>query len=309
MRAVAFVGASCVVVAGACLPKDTRPPPGEIELTGLNAGAFTVDSPTLTTADGWTLTVSRFFVSIGNGQLDGSKCDFYSDARYRRILDLRRTETQRIGLLFALGQCDLGFAVRDPGNDDVLGAGVTAADETFMRTPVPDDYTATLNGGLGAGVSLFIEGNAKRDTTTKRFSWAFRRHFEYSQCSLPGSSGLVRGVDLKSAHTDRIDVMLHGESLFLDSLDTATAKPRFDAIAGADTIHGNADGEVTLHELSLVPLGEAYPGAASSAAQAGVDAGAWTTLEDFVYLGLAQRIARIAETGACDVAVNNGRQD
>lgn len=298
---------SAVLGSTGCLPQDTRPPPGKIELTATNAGAFSLNSPTTTTIDGWTVDLDRFLLSIGNAELGGSDCDFYSEARYRRILDLERSEPQRVCLLYALGHCDIGFVIRDPGNDRVLGAGVTAGEETFMRTPVPDDYTQDVNGGLGAGVSVFVEGTAHRGAVQKHFAWSFRRRFEYANCTLPSGSALARGVDLVSEHSDRIDIGIHGEALFLDSLGPDGAL-RFDAVASADSVAGNDDGEVTLPELSLVPLAQAYPNAIASGTDAGVDAGAWSTLEDFVYLGLVPRLARFGGTGSCDVSISDSDQ-
>jgi hypothetical protein len=292
--------ALCLV---SCLPKDTRPPPGEIELTATNAGAFSAESPALVTDDGWTLRVDRFLISIGDGQLDD--CDDYSEAMYQRVLDVRRSGPQRIALMFGLGHCALGFGLRDPGDEGVRGEGVTDADLTFMRTPHPDDYTAKVNGGLGGAVSVTIEGSATRGAATEHFAWAFRRHYDYTACALPADGGLAPGITLTTDHTEPIDIAIHGEALFLDSLALDVARPRFDAIAGADTVHGDADGDVTLHELAAVPLSDVYPNAAPSLADAGISGAAVETLEDFVYLALVTRLARIEGSGSCDVAITD----
>jgi hypothetical protein len=113
-----------------------------------------------------------------------------------------------------------------------------------------------------------------------------------------------RGVDLVSGGATTIDIRMHGESLFLDSINLATASLRFDILAAADDKYGNGDGDITLAELGQVPLTDI--GLHGRYVQLETDVGAappglstWTTLEDFVYLGLFPKVARFEDTGTC----------
>lgn len=91
--------------------------------------------------------------------------------------------------------------------------------------------------------------------------------------------------------------------LFADSTEDPEPTIRFDAFAVADDAHGDADGDITLAELGQVPLVEIQrnerDAQADGALRADGGAGAWTTLEDFVYLGLFPRVVRFGARGAC----------
>jgi hypothetical protein len=76
------------IVLPACLPDETRTPPGAlvIEMGGKEARDVPVES-----ADGWELKLGRVYASVGHVELTGDACEAYSEAGYSRILDLGRT--------------------------------------------------------------------------------------------------------------------------------------------------------------------------------------------------------------------------
>lgn len=279
--------------AAACLPKDTRPEPGSLTVTVTSA--LPNEQAVWTSSDGWVIAYQRLLVSARRASLDGDGCNEYSDARYGRLYDAVRAGSNKLSQLYSLGHCDFGFRVENPRSDDLLGPGVTKDDQVFMRTPGSDDWSTNR------GVSVHVEGTATKAAVTKHFVWTFRRGIQYDSCKLVASGATESGVTLAGGDDRRLDITIHGESLFMDDLDPEKASLRFDVFALADDQYGNADGEITLDELALVPLGSA-PVEPGDAGPANTDSGRWESLADYVYLGLVRRIARFRDSGQCDVS-------
>jgi hypothetical protein len=279
----------------ACLPKDTRPEPGSLTVTVTSE--LPGDKAEWVTADGWTIDYQRFLASVRRVTLDDNgPCNVYSEARYGRLYDALLPGSHKLSQQYALGRCELGFRIDSPHSDDLLGPGVTKADQTLMRTPGSDAWSGP------SGVSIYIEGTAKKDARVKHFAWTLRRRINYSTCRLEAAGVVIEsGVKLSGGDDKKLDIRLHGEALFQDSLDPTQAALRFDAFAQADDQYGNADGEVTLEELSLVPL-ESTPVDPGDGGAKTLDGGAWASLGDYVYLGLVPHIARFRDTGVCSVS-------
>jgi hypothetical protein len=297
---VAACGASSFA---ACLPADTRPPPGKLTMT-VSASDATLNG--VTTADGWSVSFDRVLVAMGHTSLDSS-CTSYSDPRYYRLLDLGAAQTQTLGLLFGLGDCDLQFHIAPPDVDTVLGTGVTDADETFMRTAITDSYF------INAGVSVDIAGHAVRDAAAVRFHWTFRPSVRYAQCSLVQNGQTIDGVSLHGGDDFTYDVRIETEALFRDNINADRATLRFQPIADADAA-GNADGEVTLDELNLVAgsltaTGDfsdiSWSAGASTPSNDGGRSVAPASLEDFVYLFLVPTMPRFRDVGHCSYFPRN----
>jgi len=288
-----FLIASLPLVA--CLPKDTRPEPGSLTVTVTSE--LPAGQAQWVTADGWTIEYQRFLASVRRVTLDDEgPCNVYSDARYGRLYAATLPGSHKLSQQYALGPCQFGFRIDSPHSDDLLGPGVTKADQTLMRTPGQDAWSGP------SGVSIYIEGSAKKDAREKHFAWTFRRRINYSGCRLEAAGVVIEsGVKLSGGDDKKLDLRLHGEALFQDAIDPTKAALRFDTFAQADDQYGNADGEVTLEELSLVPLESASvePGDAGTKT---LDGGAWASFGDYVYLGLVPRIARFRDTGVCNVS-------
>src|SRR5689334_23980887 len=112
-----------------CLPADTRPPPGSILLLVSSA-----DQPTTVTDDGWSITIDRLLLAMGDASL-GFNCKTYSESDYLRLLDARITTDQKLVVLYGEGRCYFDFGVRWPTSDTVLGEGITEADRDLMAAP------------------------------------------------------------------------------------------------------------------------------------------------------------------------------
>jgi hypothetical protein len=299
------------------LPADTRDPPGKLTMA-VSPSDATVHQ--FGSADGWTIAFERVLVSLGHTSLD-SDCDSYSEARYYRLLDLGAGSGQTLGRLFGLGTCDVQFRFAPADSDAVLGAGVTPADEMYMRTPVPDD-----GFNHDAGVALDVTGSASRDGAVTLFHWSFRQNIRYGNCAVSENGQLLGGVTLHGGDDLTYDLRIESEALFRDSVDPDQAAIRFAPFAAADLVFGNADGQVSLDELGRVPgwlaasdrsgrdvtWRPAMPLGATTddaGAATGADAGAAgdassgplvsATLADFVYVFLVPTLPRFRDVGRC----------
>jgi hypothetical protein len=253
------------------------------------------------TADGWDIAFDRILVSLGRASLDGSDCSVYSDARYARLLSLiGAPDAQKISESYGIGRCDFGFAIGNASADSLLGVGATEADLALMRTAASDRYN-----GL-SGVSMFVSGRAQKGERTLTFAWPFRGRVRYRECRSDLEATSEDGLSLKQGGDVTLDVALHAEALFTEDPSDPEAALRFEPVANAD---GNADGDVTLDELSDVPLSDLRTSGRYAQSEDAPGAAGWTTLEDFIYLGAAPQIARFQETGACQLNLANLRDE
>jgi hypothetical protein len=249
------------LAAAACLPEDTRAPPGRLLVT-VSADEALVSG--IATVDGWQVTYERFLLSLANLTMGGPDCDLYSDQFYARIVDLQQPGPHRVKTQYALGECDFGFHLGAPPEDYVRGAGVTEDDEAFMRAQGRDAFAQ-------GGVVLYAAGTATRGGVVLHFGWLFRQMIDY-RCG-------VRVFSANSSET--VDIRMQAAVLFQDGLDDAAAELRFDAYAGADA---DGDGEILLEELQAVPL---------------VNGGEFPTLAARLYRGLVPRLPRVPGVDAC----------
>jgi hypothetical protein len=223
------------VVLPACLPDETRTPPGALVVEIIGNQAINTE---LESADGWALKVSRVYASVGHIELTGDGCEAYSEADYSRILDLGRAEPQRLSLSYGLGPCSLSFTIAEPRWNTILGEGVTAEMAQRFRTPGSDGETE-------GGASLYLEGEGRRGDTVVRFAWTLRPRLVFSDCRRPDETSA--SVVLTSKADRALGLELDPLALFRDD----SGKLRFESFAAADSV-AVADGEVTLAELRAV---------------------------------------------------------
>jgi hypothetical protein len=199
----------------------------------------------LTTEDGWTISFSRLLLGIGRtGLSDG--CVEYAEPRYDRLLDVTKGSSQKLSIIYGLGQCDVRFRIQPPSPDVLLGTGVTDSDKLFMGTDGTDPYA-------NDAISIRVEGRAERDGVVERFGWSFRKRFRYAECRAAGDAGDQPPIVLAGEQSIVRDIAIHGEALFRDEPEPG-AHIRFSPFAAADHSFGNGDGKIDLDELALVPL-------------------------------------------------------
>ena len=225
---------STVLAFAGCLPVDTRRPPGELYVSVQGNQAMAEGIPA--TADGWAIHYERFLATIGRTWPATSDCEAYSHADYDRIVDARRTEPQKLAVLYAEGRCGFAFAVTPPSEDSLVTPGVSEDDKAFLRE----------SGTPNAGIAMHVEGFAVRGQQMKRFSWSFGRFTGY-YCSL--QAGADRRFVLREDHNEKTAVILRGEALFELDKVLSPGTLRFDPFAAADDTWGDGDGEIASGEL------------------------------------------------------------
>ena len=299
--------AAVVAAAPSCLPEDTRPTPTTLNVTVTGSPYVNAGIPSNAFEDGWSMTFERVLVGIGNSGVNGGACTDYAETNYTRLYDASVVAPQKLSLIYGLGTCNFNFRLRNPDTQNTIAMqGVTDDEMTTMLTPVAAADRYTLKDTTG--VTLWVRGSATNGTATKTFDWSFRvRRVNIRDCE--ELDGTYFSLDMPGGNTIALDVEIHPEALFQDRLDWATAHLRFAPFAQADDKFGNADGVVTLDELNAMTLADAgvTPDDEQTFEDAGVDdAGddsglgdastsrSWTTFEDFVYLGLYPRVARVA---------------
>jgi hypothetical protein len=287
----------CAVLAlgfsTACLPADTRPPPATV---ALQVSPNDASQKGVTTTDGWSITIERFLVDIGDASV-GDACISYSDAGYQRLLDATRSEDQKLALLFGLGQCDMDFRISGPASDTILGTGVSETDALLQGLKGTDKYIQQESG-----ISIGLRATAKRGTSVERIDWSFRQRIRFRNCETPLDGKPTQPLDFQSNANLAYHIVLHPEVLLQDDDKDRTAVLRFDAIASADAMSGNADGEVTLDELDKVSLDaarQAGPYGVDQVDPAIVDPSTIKTLEDYIYLALLPKIPQFREPVVC----------
>ena len=302
-------------VAVACLPNDTRKPPGNVLVQVESDGVATAGIPSSATSDGWSIAFDRVLVSLGNVSLDGDSCDVYSDSAYNRVFDMGTNGKQKVSIVYALGHCDFGFRLSSPNVDTLVGVGATEADKTMMRTPASDAFTDA------SGTSIYVRGHAVRDGVTKTFEWPFRFRARYDRCSTSASTA-PPGLDFQGNVAQAVTLEVRPGVLFGDQTNITVAQARFQVFADADTVTGNDDGAVTLDELARVPLSAGgfvdIVGEGDAAVLQGLDAGFGNhviqetfdgslqpSLEDYVYLVLFPGMIRYQGIGTCSVRLTN----
>ncbi len=234
-----LAGVLAAALLSACLPVDTRKPPGALHVSVRGNDALA--GGIALTSDGWSIDYDRFLVTIGHTWLSSEECDVYSEADYSRIVDARRREPQKLSLLYADGRCGLSFAVTAPDEDSLLTPGVTQGDKDFLRE---------WGAGPDAGISMRVEGRATDGARVKHFRWSYRRYSGYD-CSAGVDAGPL--FVLSHEREENATITLRGEALFELERELAPGTLRFAPFAEADDVFGDGDGEITTEELEGAP--------------------------------------------------------
>lgn len=96
---------------------------------------------------------------------------------------------------------------------------------------------------------VHVEGSASKDGVSKTFSWVFDQATSYADCETTTS--------VPDGGVGQLQITVHADHLFYDSLVAEEPALRFEAIAAADS---DADGVITAQELSATDIGAYDPG-------------------------------------------------
>lgn len=292
----AALALALTALPGGCLPGDTRPVPESLYVTAEPSQALTQG---IETPDGWRITFDRFVIGIGNVDFeeDDSSCTSYAEAHYERLFDFTIAGREKVGTIYGIGACRVGFRLRGPTVDALLGPGATEADRAFMEVRATDRF------GEDERASVLTIGSGTRGDEVKRFEWIFRRSYELTSCA-GEAGGFATTVELTEAASSELRLEVRAEELFRSIADDR-ADLWFQPIADADA---DADGMVTLDELSIAPRPAVDAGELGPEGGAGSDmAEAPQSLEDLVYKELLPRVLRVAGGGPCEFETRGRR--
>lgn len=260
----AFTSIALGVSIVGCLPVDTRPEPSLVLVTA-DLPPDLVDHA-FSTEDGYNVTLTRLFVSMGNLGFDGAGCNSYSEARYGRVLDMLQPGPQKLGQLWGLNACLLGYRVSVPREDAVLGASVTEADRLLMsNATVP---TSSADGlATARGMTVHLQGLIQNGAVTVSFDWGFSEELSWSECKRRVQGELETQLPLAGAGTIDVNISVDPRNLFRVKLPTSDAtddSEQFMSLArlivDADQSSGDANGRVAIDELIVVSVPAATDG-------------------------------------------------
>lgn len=250
------------------------------------------------TDDGWSIELERFVTALGGVDLDDPEdfevdsCTSYSETNYEWLIDFVEASTEKVALVYGLGECLVEWRFRGPSADTVLGAGASEDDRARMTLDGSDPYAENR------ATSLVVVGRAQRGEVEKRFEWQFRRAFEVGECTRAGGSEPSLSLfELAGEEKASLLIEVRAEELFREVADD-DAPFGFEAFALADQ---DEDGWITLAELLQVPALPQPPVAPELAEDDPIE-GTWT-LRDVVYLRNLPRVTRVAGGGPCTTEV------
>ena len=262
-RLLILLGTS--VVLGACGMNTNHEQYGAVDVT---ASAPTVGK-TFTTGDGWTVTYERFLVSMTAVTIASSETSVVTASAGPQIFDAATAGPHPLltGLNRGAKQWDdfsfqVAPAIADEEAPITLGSGVTEADSEVMTK---------------GGFSIYVQGKAVKGAVTKTMKWGFTTDTTFAGCEAEQDRVLVKGIVIFPQASEVVDLVFRGDVLLSDDLGAPGMGLRFGAIAAADA---DADGEVTLDELTATPLdaARASGGPYATGTQADVtDLGAFTS--------------------------------
>ena len=172
----------------------------------------------------------------------------------------------------------VSYALVSPGADATLGAGATQEDRALL---------------VGAKAGVHVEGTISKGDVTKSFAWSFPTQTLLRECKGEVAGKEEEGVVVTNGSTDTVQLTIHGDHLFYDDLQAASAKVRAQPIVDADA---DNDDVVTLEELAAVKLSNAA--AATGGTYSAGDVPNVNNLRDFV-TALSRTIGHYRGEGEC----------
>ncbi|MEI8254240.1 MAG: hypothetical protein WCJ30_01060, partial [Deltaproteobacteria bacterium] len=199
--------------------------------------------------DGWSLVYERYLIDVGHVRIASSRGDAVAvPAAFSegdRVFDLTSTAGHSMFLL-----SDTPALRYDRVSYRTVPA---SAATTFEDTVSSADRTAML------GASTWITAVATRGAERVRIDWRFTEAYEYHDCEGPPDRPGLGAVVSPGARTT-LNLTIHGDHWFWQSLGVDGSPVRFDPIAHADTslppYRGNGDGETSRDELAAVLLAD-----------------------------------------------------
>ncbi len=189
--------------------------------------------------DGWSVEIKRLLVIVKEVTIADQAGKVVYKQPNGLLFDLARpgpfTVDQATGLS-AQKYDKVSYAIAPDPQFQIVNMGAASQpDANLMR-----------NNAFG----LYLEGTATKGSASKSFQWGFTLDTLYSNCANSEAGGT--GVTVSAGKTETVELSVHAEHLFLDSLTDESSKLRFDDLANADKTP--ADGTISLDELANVSL-------------------------------------------------------
>lgn len=228
--------------------------------------------------DGWTITFDKFLVHIGHVTVADAEGTTGAKMDGTIVFDHKLPGVKPVFTatdLEARPWEKVSFEIPVTGADAALSDGVTEEDKQLL---------------LDSGASIYVIGSATKGADTKTFEWAFPVGTRFEDCKGERDGKETPGALVTNGGTDQVQLTIHGDHLFYDDLQSPNAALRFDPIAAADA---DADGEVTMEELSAVKLFDIDVGTYGTGSAADIDdLGAFVT-------ALSQTVGHFRGEGEC----------
>jgi hypothetical protein len=256
-----------------CVPRDTTPERGAIEMTVTGSEGVLSGIPATSFEDGWSITFDHSLVFIGvvsgswsysNGDASVSfddECHFPYEETGPHLLNIQRPWN---ALLRAVEpkRCNILFNWHTPYKDEIIGPSSFGSGVTLGPGVTQEDFDMLKTRYASAHIGIL----AQRGAVTKRVAATFRLFDTTSlgvvySCAEGSDGGGLGGVVVPSGDKVEARIVLNGEQLFRTQLAVGAGALRFDAWARADddSRWGNHDGIITSEELSAVPLASIEP--------------------------------------------------
>lgn len=228
---------------GAACGDDTSGPSGgtgKVTFTTWGEEYIEDQIPPETFADGFSITYSKFLVSVGNitiADADGKEAAnepgfFLIDHTEAGVKELVSFDG-----LEAKAYTKVSYELNTASAADTTKIGkVTDADVTLMTD---NQYM------------VYVEGTLSKDGESKTFKWGFSEPTLLEDCEGEIDGKTTEGVLVTDGGQDVVELTIHGDHPFYDDLQSPDAKVRGQAVFDADA---NDDGEVTQEELGMVQL-------------------------------------------------------
>ncbi|HAA57363.1 MAG TPA: hypothetical protein DCE42_21535 [Myxococcales bacterium] len=237
--------------------------------------AFIEDAiPASEVEDEWKIEFTTFLIVVGNVSLASSSGEQGPEIQETKVFNLK-TKGEQVFFQQSLpaGTWDRITYNVTPATSTTTAVGVSETQLDMMKTQ---------------GYSVYLEGKATKDGTTKTFAWGFKTSTTYKDCQSE------RAV-VKAGGTASTQLTIHADHFFYDDLENPEAKVRFQVLADADT---DQDGTITLEELAAV----------KGAAFAGLEHYGVGRFSQVTDLGafvkhLSQTLGHIDGEGHCDVTL------
>jgi len=198
---------------------------------------LTEGDETIALADGWSVTFSKFLVSVGRLSVSGVDGEVAAADSKLYVADLHAGDPELLTIdpIAARRWDRFNFFIVPPSADAVALEGVQAADVERMRA---------------GGFNYWIEGQATKGDRTVTFAWGLTNPTSNADCT--NGDDDKQGVVVPTGATASAQLTIHVEHLFWTSLGAEGAELRFEPIAAK----AGTDGVIPFDALATQPLAQ-----------------------------------------------------